>query len=228
MLYFKQMERNLVIENLYYIPLIISAIVSIRVFSGIWPSAIKYVAVYLLFTAFIEIFAYAWIGFLYETSFWKFHESNHWIYNIGFIVRYPLLFLYFREFLPGIRTGRILVVASITLMLFNYLFFEGIFALNSYTVLFTFSITIILCFWFFRYIFLKKEIVNLLHATEFWIAAGLLFYHAATLPLFFIINKLNAESQLLSQSYIYLNDVLNIIMYTLLTIAFLCKPKFLQ
>ena len=228
MLYFKQMERNLVIENLYFIPLIISAFVSVRVFAGDWPSAIKLVAVYLLFTTFIELFASAWSNWLYETNFWSFNRSNHWIYNIGFIIRYPFLFLYFGSFLPGKRTGQILVIASIILMLLNYFLFEGILALNSYTVLLTFSITLFLCFWFYRYIFLKKEIVNLLKATEFWIASGLLFYHAATLPLFFVLTKLNSESKLLSSAYYYLNDPLNIIMYTLLTIAFLCRPKFLQ
>lgn len=228
MMYFKQMERNLVIENLYFIPLVISAIVSMRVFNVRWPFAIKLVAVYLLLTTIVELFASFWSNYLYETTLWKYHISNHWIYNIGFIIRYPFLFLYFAQFLPGKRTGKLLVFTSLILMFANYFFLEGIFTLNSYTVLLTFSITLFLCFWFFRYIFLKKEIVNLMRATEFWIAAGLFFYHAATLPLFFIINKLNAQSELLSNAHYILNDPLNFIMYTFLTIAFLCKPKFLQ
>lgn len=228
MFYIKQMDRHLVIENLYFIPLILSAIISLRAFKVGWSLGIRIIAVYLLVTATIELFAVSWLHFLHETSLWKFPPNNHWIYNLGLVIRYPLLFLYFGQYLPNERIGKTLTAISIIGMLVNYLFIEGIFLLNTYTILFSFSATMVLCLWFFRYIFLKKETVNLLVASEFWIAAGLFFYHAATLPLFFILNKLNVQNELLSNAFYWLNDPLNIIMYTFLTIAFLCKPKFLQ
>lgn len=228
MMYFEQMERNLVIENLYFIPLIASAIISLRAFRKDWPSAIRFFAAYLLITASVEVFAALWKNHLHETAWWKYKPYNHWIYNLGMVVRYPLVFAYFGDYLPGRKSGTTLVGLSFVVLLSNVLLGQGIHHLNSYSVLFSFFLILLLCFWFFRYILIRKDAVNLLSATEFWIAAGLFFYHAATLPLFFIVNALSMKSTLLANTFFLINDPLYFIMHTFLTIAFLCTPKFLH
>ncbi|MGB3465254.1 MAG: hypothetical protein WBA74_08290 [Cyclobacteriaceae bacterium] len=228
MIYFEQMERNLVIENLYFIPLILSAVVSLRTFRKDWPIAIRFIAAYLLVTAFIEVFAALWKGYLHDTPWWIFKPYNHWIYNLGIVIRYPLVFAYFSEYLPGRRSRALLVSISFVALLVNLLFGQGLHQFNSYSVLFSFFLILLLCFWFFRYILIRKDIVNLMSATEFWITAGLFFYHAATLPLFFIINALNSQSALVANTFFLVNDPLYFIMHTFLTIAFLCTPKFLH
>jgi hypothetical protein len=219
------MRRLLDLNLLYLIPLLLSAVFSLRVFMRKWPKLFKVFSIFLWITAFFEFFAVAWVFWLHKK--FGFNYYNHWIYGALITIRHLFLLYFFFNILNTPSIKKLIkqsVIPVVAFAIINYAFIQTPFALNSYTMIITSLITILLCMAFFYQILKDERIIELSKSTEVWIVSGSFLYYATTLPLFIIFNFLVKENALLMSSFYRINDLMNLIMYSSYIIAFLCKP----
>lgn len=77
-------------------------------------------------------------------------------------------------------------------------------------------------FYFFELFKLPKSL-NLLREPAFWICSGLLFFYCCSFPLFGLLNYLYGVSSVIMRNIGTILMLLNVLLYSLFTIAFLCR-----
>lgn len=81
------------------------------------------------------------------------------------------------------------------------------------------------CIYFFYELLNFPNETHLLTYPPFWITAGLLFNNACSLPVYLYFNYIMQQDYQVVASIFLVVDFLNILLYTLLIISFLCKIK---
>lgn len=215
-------------EYIYLIPMFLCAIISIRSF--IWKSQIQFkiLSVLLLLTLFIESFAIAWEWVLHKTSWWSFNQSNLWVYNGCLTIRHILTALFFQNIIKDTKWKRIIVLSIVPFFffaIFNYFLLQTPFNVNSFTIILSNVILVFVSLLYFKQLLDDSKIIRLSKKSEVWITLGIFIYYTGTLPFFILFNKLISSNSSLLSSFLFINDTLNIIMYSLLLIGFLCLPQ---
>jgi hypothetical protein len=221
------MQRLLSYNYLYLIPLVLSAIFSLKSFRLNWPVYYKIFSSFLISTLIVEVFAILWKWYIYKISYWQFSPSNLWIYNGFTIIRMLFYSWFFYLILSNLKIKRILLavtVLSFVLTVLNYTFIQTPYTVNNYSIVLANGLVIVLTLRFFHELLTDSQILKLQHHPGVWIALGSLLYYAGSLPFFIFFSYLLKHQYLLAQSYLNINDALNIIMYSLFLIAFLCNP----
>lgn len=212
---------------IYLIPIVASAILSLKAFRLGWPKPFRWLSFFLLLTVAVEVLAVLWKWYWHKTAHWTFSNSNLWIYN-GFLpLRYLLLFGFFHGIIVSEKVKTIIRIGApvfLLLCLYNYFFLQGPDRVDYYTIAICNITCTILSLCFFIQLWNAKDVFQPLWPSEMWVSVGVFIYHIGTLPLFMFFDYwiLNHYSMLLS--YLYVNDALNIFMYLFFLIAFLCKP----
>jgi hypothetical protein len=83
-------------------------------------------------------------------------------------------------------------------------------------------LVVIFCIYYFLELFKLPRSVNLVLNPAFWICSGLLFFYCCGFPLWSLINYWNNISPLVLKNFDRIITILNIFLYSLFTIAFLC------
>ena len=81
------------------------------------------------------------------------------------------------------------------------------------------------CIYYFLELFRLPKSVKLKNDPAFWLCSGLLFYYCCGFPLFGLINFVNALPRLIIKNFQTIVTIMNILLYSLFTIAFLCRIK---
>jgi hypothetical protein len=110
---------------------------------------------------------------------------------------------------------------------FNIVLFQRIHTFHTITYSLGGLFVVALSVFYFFELFQRPQSVNLIRNPDFWICSGLLFYFSCSFPIYgmantltltkmplFILNNLNA-----------ITNVLDILLYTSFTIAFLCRLR---
>lgn len=221
------MQKLLTYEFIYLIPILLSAIFSLRSFGLKWPKQYRLFSAFLILTLVSESFAIAWKWHLHETSFWRYTKNNHWIYNSFHIGRFVLFVLFYYLALKPSQTKEIIKFISAFVTVFailNYFFIQGPYQSNSYTILLTNACGILLSLLFFKEVIGQTENVKLRTDPMFWISLGTFIYCSVSIP-YFIFSAYVFKNQTAGHPLLNVNSVLNIIMYTCYLIAFLCPPR---
>lgn len=170
---------------------------------------------FLLYTLVNECIAY-WMMSL--------NLRNHWLYNIYNYVRFPLLaiiyyFLINNPLLKKIIAGFLL---SIPLLLAVNMYIYGTFyQLHTLAILYGSLFIIFLTISFLRQLLYLPLEDSILHHPFFWISSGLLFYFLGNVPFLGALNYLIANNPGVAVQLYLINRILNILMYTLFTVAFI-------
>lgn len=211
---------------IYIIPLLISAISSVRAFRLKWPLSYRWFSIFLFTTLLVEVFAILWKDYLYlhKTTYWKFSIHNIWLYNIYFLPQYLFyLFFYYSVItLPTVK--RIIRVISPLFILFcilNMIVIQGLYTPNNYTLIVCCLIMIWLTASYFFQLLMQKKLVSLRHEPLVWISCGAFLFHMGCLPFFIWFNTLVTASNAKAYSFLGIAVVLNSIMYSSYSIAFL-------
>jgi hypothetical protein len=223
------MPKLLVYNFIYLIPLFLSAIFSLNSFRLRWSDIYKMFSVFLLLSFTIELFAISWKWFFYKSDYWHFSKSNLWVYNIFLLVRFLFYTHFYYHLIKSTfikKLIRIFFIPLITLGLVNYLFLETPHKVDNIAIISVHLIITILCLIFFREVLKAKALITLTKHPAIWISLGAFLYHSATLPFFIFLNYLIKVNPTLAISCLNINQALNIIMYTLFFISFLCNPQF--
>ncbi len=105
--------------------------------------------------------------------------------------------------------------------LINILFIQKIETLNTVTYSLGCLLIVVFCMYYFFELFRFPKSVNLKNNPAFWICSGLLFFCCCGFPLYGFINFW-ATIPFIVKSFKYIVAILNIFLYSLFTIAFLC------
>jgi hypothetical protein len=221
------MRRLLSYNYLYLVPMLLSALFSLRAFRLKWPPAYKIFSFFLITSFLVEAFAIAWKWELYKSPWWSYSRSNMWIYDAFVTIRYLFIVLFFYRLMQQEKTRKIILYSLVPFLLLaipNYIFLQGPHTVNTYTIIFAYGATVIFTLFYFHHVVKQETLVKLTREPAVWISLGLFLYHAVTLPFFIFFNYLLTEQPALANTYLEINDALNIIMYTLFLISFLCTP----
>ena len=215
------------IQHLYMIPVIVSAILSLKSFRGRWPRAYQLFSLMLCAICCIEAVAITWSIYLVHLPGWPWGSSNLWLYNLFLIPQY---LLYMRVYYLESRSNRIkriiLVSACVftAFAIFNMGWLQGFNNIDSYTLTLASAIVIFMTVTWFNQLLHDKVIHRLGRHPLVWISAGAFIFHATDLPFMLSLNYLVRHNVSLAVLLFYVFDGLNFLMYTLYTIAFLCQP----
>ena len=81
---------------------------------------------------------------------------------------------------------------------------------------------VVFCIYYFLELFRLPKSVKLKNNPAFWICTGLLFFYCCGFPLYGLMNYWIGISKLILQNFSNIVTILNIFLYTLFAIAFLC------
>ena len=82
------------------------------------------------------------------------------------------------------------------------------------------------CIYYFLELFQSTHSVNLAREPAFWICSGLLFFYTCTFPLMGLWNHLHGLPGIILRNLFAVLQVLNVLLYSLFSIAFLCRIRF--
>jgi len=218
-------------KYIYLIPLLLSAIFSLKSVRLKWPAPFRVFSVFLLSTLVIEIFAISWKWGLNSTHYWTYSRNNLWIYNAFLMARHLFLLYFFYHLIHGkiIKIAiKWSVIPFLIFAIWDYIKLEGPDYANLYTIVIANLITVLLSVRFFYEVLKDNKIINLSTSTEVWISLGTFIYYSGTLPLFIFFNYLITQQNAMALSYLFINDALNTVMYFFYLISFLCKPHSLK
>ena len=187
------------------------------------PAHLKIIAVLLVIDLLNELLATIWFSFLRNS----FHVKNNMIvYNSFVLIQFIAYALYFSRVIVFKWFKKICIVFLLLfplLWIFSVCFVFGIYSWNSYIHVAGSTFTIIGCCIFFYQLYTRDELVSLSRNTEFWIAAALFIFYTCNLPYTGMLNYLINNALNVAEDLAYVLRLLNIVMYTLITYAFLCR-----
>ena len=226
---YSTISKNLLLRRFFYllsvmqlhIPFVALACIVgfVILFNKGLPRPFSLLPFYLLLTLTIEI-----IGWRIGAQ-----GKNNTIYYNFFSIFSLIFYSYFIYHLLTSRTIKtIIIVAAIiwpVIALINLIFVQGLHQFNTMTYAISSMLIIIFCVCFFFELFKKSEALNLKRNPGFWFVTGLLFFNACTLPLLGLANYIYQFSPVLINNFATILTILNILLYVLFTIAFLCRKS---
>lgn len=225
LLYFVKARRKFcnIDLMLYYITLsfeLLSLLASITLYfqRGV-PRYLRLFPIFLLMTLSVELTAFVLakqqIGTVFLFKIFITIEFEFYLYTVYHIIRgekVKKFIIYALIIYP--------IVAIINISLVD----KNAFSSVSYSVGCLLTVTV--CIYYFFELFRLPKAINLLREPAFWICTGLLFYYSCSFPLFGLFNFLFTASNIILKNVGLILLVMNILLYSLFTIAFLCRMNF--
>jgi hypothetical protein len=215
-----------VIQHIYIIPLIICTALSLKTFRLRWPVHYRLFSILLILILFVESLAILWKYYFPTFPNWPYSTLNLWIYNLFLLIEYPLFLTIYYKVLRGNKAKKLILVLIPTYFLFaiiNCFFIQGLFSVNSFTIIFASTSIIIATIVFFEQILKQKSFIELSRQPMVWISLGAFIFHCTNLPYIISLNYLIKTNQTIATSLYYVYLVLTCIMYSLYAIAFVCQ-----
>lgn len=169
-----------------------------------------------------------------ETIGWYLRTQEHSFFNalpfnLLMLISNAFLIWFFTKARTLQKIKRTLIYLDYFFIVFgvvNLFFFQGFWYYNSFSETLGDIMLSVICCYFFYTLLTEKEYIDLLRLDYFWLAIGVLFsslgsallYHFSwALREFYIHSKIDVGT--------YINYALNLILYTSLIIAFICRWK---
>ena len=162
-----------------------------------------------------------WGSYLYSIG-----RHNVFIYNFFTIVEFVFYLYVLRLLIHKPRVKNIIavtIIAYILLSCINVFFVQGtkVFHTNSYSV--GCLLIVLFCIYYFLELFRNPKSMKLAASPAFWICSGLLFFYCCSFPAYALFSFGGALPPVIVTNLADIFTVLNIMLYSLFTIAFLCS-----
>jgi hypothetical protein len=158
---------------------------------------------------------------------WLHVRTNVPLYNSFMLVETMTYAWFFRTILTNRALKMTCTVFMITFPIFwvvlVFFVFGGIGAWNSYVYIVESLFTVCMAAAFYYQLFTAPNLIRLTTSPEFWIATGLIIFYTCNLPYLGMLNFITKEYFTLAQRLLMLLQILNIVMYSLITLAYLCQ-----
>lgn len=155
--------------------------------------------------------------------------SNHIFYNFSSVAAFIFYMYILKEAIFSRLVKKIVLYLTIGYALgsvYNILFGQGINTFHTITYSIGCYLIAAISVYYFLELFQRPRYVNLKKEPTFWIVSGLLFFYACTPAIFGVINYLSSLPDINPESLMPLITILNVSLYSLFTIAFLCRINF--
>lgn len=169
------------------------------------------------------------IAFIIELWAWRLGMqgiSNANIYNFFSVFAFIFYMFVVRHVIFSKTVKRvILYIMSLYAIsaLVNILFIQHVNTFHTVTYSLGCFLIVVISIYYFYELFQVPRSINLKKEPAFWIVAGLLFFYSCTLP---ILGVLNYVPDAIAFSLEPIITILNVLLYSLFTIAFLCRINF--
>jgi hypothetical protein len=216
-----------ILHSTYLVTVLVSAIFSLKAFRLNWPLPYKLFSGFLLTALFTELIATLWMYYLKQFAVWNpFGQgNNNWIITFLLIPQYLIQMAVFYEVLKKRPLKKIITIIAISFTVFailNFMFWQGIHNVNSYTHIAGSFIMLFLVFAYFEQVRYDKEIISLKAQPLVWISLGNFIYHLLNIPFVFSFNYLLNFHLPIAQVFYNLYLFILILMYLSFIKAFLC------
>jgi hypothetical protein len=182
-------------------------------------SYLKFFAPFLMLT----ILAEAYCSYL-----WSNDKNNVELYNFFSTFEFCFYVFIISMLIKNARMRKIMrlsIIFYIPLATINILFIQGITRFHTITYSLGCLLVVSFCIYYFFELFRFPQSEKIIYNPAFWICSGLLFFYCCGFPLYGLINIWSDISKLVVQNFDKIVTILNIFLYTLFTIAFLCSRK---
>jgi hypothetical protein len=200
-----------------YISIIVCAIIGLITWHRNREMYLKVLPVFLLLDFTIES-----IGWWLSSR----HESNILLYSIFNVLALNFYLFILYNVLRTTMAKKVVTIVMIFFSLFaigNFVFYQGLEEYHSLTYSVGSLCIVAVSAYYFLELFQFPRSITLMREPGFWISSGLIFFFSCGFPFFGSINIMNALPKLLLNNLEILLNILNILLYTLFSIAFLCR-----
>ena len=121
---------------------------------------------------------------------------------------------------------RLVIIIYTVVSLFNILFIQKLDGFHTMTYSLGCFLIVVESIYYFLELFQYPRFINLMREPAFWIVSGLLFFYTCTLPVLGVVNYLISFPMVIMSSLQQLIIILNVLLYSLFTIACLCRINF--
>lgn len=181
------------------------------------PLYIKFFTPFLLLSIILE-FTASWLI--------RNNKSTMSLYNFSSILEitfylWVLLNILNRQLVKKVITAAVIIYPILSLI--DIFFIQKLGAFHSISYAFGCLLIIIFSLTYFLELFAKPKTVILSKEPAFWICSGLFFFYCISFPLFVFVNFMTTFPIILANNLQYILIVLNVFLYLLFSIAFLCR-----
>lgn len=204
---------------IYFIAISFLASCSVYTFRGPTPFYLKAFPPYLLATLIAESVA---------SYFSSIQRNNLALYNFFTVFEF-CFYLWAISYIIENRVARIVMRTVMVLYaigsVINIIFIQKMMAFHTFTYAIGCLLIVAACVYYFFELFKKPKSVKLINTPAFWICSGLLFFYCCGFPLYGLTNFLIDISTMILKNFKAIITILNIFLYSIFTIAFLCRLK---
>lgn len=178
---------------------------------------IRVLVFFLLVELFVEL-----LGSYYKVH----HKSNTLLFTLYSVVEFSFYLYFFNTILSNPRFKQIIRIFRIVIpviCLLDIFLVQGYSKFNTYSFIFSSIVVDICAVAYFFQLFKNAAKLNLLKLPEFWIVSGVLFFYICSLSFLGIINYASSLPRLIAREMHNLFVLINILLYLMITIAFLCR-----
>lgn len=185
------------------------------------PQYLNSFIIYILVTIIVEVAAW-WYSIHYK--------RNLIFYNLYAIINFTYLIFLLRSFMTNVKLVKVmgvLLVVYPALTLINLFLIQGINTIfNTYTFLLgcIIVVTASICYFYERIKYPGPH--SLLKEPAFWVSTGLLFFYTCSPPLTGVLNAISLIPFYNLKTLYLINLMVNIILYLLFSISFICNLIF--
>lgn len=171
---------------------------------------------FLLLTLFVEIYG----SFLSSIK-----HNNILLYNIFSIIEFSFYLFIIGRMLRNPIAKRLIIYTVFIyefMCLVNISFIQGLKTFNTVTFAIGCILIVFACIFYFFELFRLPKTEDLYKNPAFWICTGLLFFYSCGFPLYGFVNFWAHISPSLIRNFGKIMAILNMLLYSLFTISFLC------
>ena len=156
-------------------------------------------------------------------------ENNADLYNFFSLAAFTYYMYLLMEVVHSKRAKKTIVVLMSVyaiISLINILFVQKIDSFHTMTYSIGCFLIVVISMYYFYELLQVPRAIDLKKEPAFWIAAGLLFFYICTLPVLGVLNYLFSFPGVIGRSLEDIIAILNVLLYSLFTIGFLCRISF--
>lgn len=159
---------------------------------------------------------------------WYRGETNLFIYNFFTTLEFCFYLWFLGTVISNKKVKKTLIVSIFfyfIIAIINIFFIQKMKSFHSITYALGCLLIVSFCIYYFLELFRLPRSINLKANPVFWICSGLLFFYCCGFPLYTLINFYKSIPKIILDSFDGIVTILNVFLYSLFTIAFLCRIK---
>jgi hypothetical protein len=159
---------------------------------------------------------------------WSIGKNNLTLYNFFTAFEFWFYLWLISMIIDNSRMKRIIRTCGVLYVIVasgNIIFVQGLKTFHTVTYSLGCLLVVIFCIYYFLELFRLPKSMKLKNNPAFWISSGLLFFYCCGFPLYGLVNYWENISPLILKNFDNIITILNVFLYSLFTIAFLCQIR---